>query len=250
MNAGRSAVTMICLIALAGCATARNSVHRDLAHATEQQLPKKILLLPIEIRVHEISAGGVVEKVDDWSNQASANARQYIKTLATSRGAFKIVEAPALSAQDKAQLDQHVALYEVVAGSADLALASPISAWRERAKDFDYTLGPGLKPLAEHTGIDAAMILTGTDYISSAGRKAAMAMGVLLGALGGGLFVPQGGTSFVSVGVVDMRTGNLLWFASDQSGTTDLRNEQDVHRMLEQMFQTYPGLVPQDKKAS
>ena len=40
-----------------------------------------------------------------------------------------------------------------------------------------------------------------------------------------------------------MRTGNLLWFATDQSGTTDLRNEQDVHRMLEQLFQTYPGLA-------
>jgi hypothetical protein len=46
-----------------------------------------------------------------------------------------------------------------------------------------------------------------------------------------------------------MRTGNLLWFATDQSGTTDLRNEQDVQRMLEQMFQTYPGLVAQGKKA-
>ena len=67
--------------------------------------------------------------------------------------------------------------------------------------------------------------------------------------MGGGIIVPQGGLSFVSVGVVDMRTGNLLWFATDQSGTTDLRNEQDVHRMLEQMFQTYPGLVPQGKKA-
>jgi len=249
MNAWRGTLVMISLIVLAGCATARNSVHRDFAHSAEQQLPKKILLLPIEIRVHEISAGGVVEKVDDWSKQASTNARQYIRTLAASRDVFTIVETPALNAQDRAQLEQHVALYEVVAGSADLALASPISAWRERAKDFDYTLGPGLKPLAEHSGIDAAMILTGTDYISSAGRKAAMAMGVLLGALAGGIFIPQGGTSFVSVGVVDMRTGNLLWFASDQSATTDLRNEQDVQRILEQMFQTYPGLVPPAKKA-
>jgi hypothetical protein len=248
LNAWRSGSIVLCLIALAGCATSRTSVHRDLAQA-DRPLPRKVLLLPVEIRVHEISVGGVVEKVDDWSDQASANARKYIKSLATSRNVFQVVEAPALRADDKAQLDQHVALYEVVAGSADLALMSPIAAWRERAKDFDYSLGPGLKPLADHTGIDAAMILTGTDYISSAGRKAAMAMGVLLGALGGGIFIPQGGVSFVSVGVVDMRTGNLLWFATDQSGTTDLRNEQDVQRMLEQMFLTYPGLVAQGKKA-
>jgi len=245
--AWRRGLIVLCVVALCGCATSRTSVHRDLAQV-DRSLPRKVLLLPVEIRVHEISVGGVVEKVDDWSDQASANARRYIKSLANGRKVFQVVEAPPLGADDKAQLDQHVALYEVVAGSADLALMSPIGAWRERAKDFDYTLGPGLKPLAEHTGIDAAMILTGTDYISSAGRKAAMAMGVVLSALAGGIFVPQGGISFVSVGVVDMRTGNLLWFATDQSGTTDLRNELDVQRMLEQMFQTYPGLVPQAKK--
>ena len=92
------------------------------------------------------------------------------------------MEAPAFSPESKAQLDQHIALYEVVAGSADITRASPIAAWRERAKDFDYTLGPGLASLAQTTGIDAAMILTGTDYIWSAGRKSAMAMGVLVGA--------------------------------------------------------------------
>jgi len=121
--------------------------------------------------------------------------------------------------------------------------------WKERAKDFDYTLGPGLAPLAEHTGIDAAMIVIGSDYISTAGRKAAMVMGVLVGALAGAAIVPSGGVSFVSVGVVDMRTGNLLWFGTDQSGTTDFRNERDLHEMLDRMFQTYPGLAPREEKA-
>ena len=249
MKRWHSGLVALCSIALVGCATSQTSVHRDLAHGVDKALPRKVLLLPIEIRVHEISVGGVVEKVDDWSDQASANARRYIKSLANTRAAFEIIEAPALSPEDRAQLDQHVALYEVVAGSAELARASPIGVWRERAQDFDYTLGPGLRPLAEHTGIDAAMILTGTDYISSAGRKAAMAMGVLLSALTGAFIVPRGGVSFVSVGVVDMRTGDLLWFATDQSGTTDLRNEQDMHRLLEGMFGTYPGLA-QDQKAN
>ena len=76
MKAWRGGLMVVCLIALAGCATSRTSVHRDLAQAPDRPLPRKVLLLPVEIRVHEISVGGVVEKVDDWSNQASANARQ------------------------------------------------------------------------------------------------------------------------------------------------------------------------------
>jgi hypothetical protein len=249
MKRWHGGLVVLCSMVLVGCATSQTSVHRDLAQRADRALPRNVLLLPVEIRVHEISVGGVVEKVDDWSDQASANAHRYVKSLANTGAAFEVIEAPALSPEDKTQLDQHVALYEVVAGSAELARKSQISAWRERAKDFDYTLGPGLKPLADHTGIDAAMILTGTDYISSAGRKAAMAMGVVLGALTGVMIVPRGGISFVSVGVVDMRTGNLLWFATDQSGTTDLRNEQDMHRLLDQMFETYPGLAAQGKKA-
>jgi hypothetical protein len=249
MHPSRSWAVVLCVIALAGCATGQTSVHRELTASAERRLPKKVLLLPVEIRVHEVSAGGVAEKVDAWSDIASGNAVRYVKSVATGRSAFELVESPALSPEDTAQLDQHIALYEVVAGSAYLARASPIGVWKERAKNFDYTLGPGLEPLAERTGIDAAMIVIGSDYISTAGRKAAMVMGVLVGALAGAVIVPQGGISFVSVGVVDMRTGNLLWFGTDQSSATDFRNERDLHQMLDRMFQTYPGVAPAEEKA-
>lgn len=248
MGAQRSWAILLCVVA-AGCATGQTSIHRELAASVQRALPRKVLLLPVEIRVHEVSAGGVAEKIDAWSAAASDNAVRYIRHLAVGRGAFELVESPPLSPEQKAQLEQHIALYEAVAGSAYLARASPIAVWKERARNFDYTLGAGLEPLAEHTGIDAAMIVIGSDYISSAGRKAAMVMGVLLGALAGGVVVPQGGISFVSVGVVDMRTGNLLWFGTDQSSTTDFRNERDLHDMLDRMFQTYPGLAPQNRRA-
>jgi hypothetical protein len=249
MGPHRSWAILLCVIVFAGCATGQTSVHRELAASPQRVLPRKVLLLPVEIRVHEVSAGGIAEKVDAWSATASSNAVRYVTHLAVGRGAFELVEPPALSPEHKAQLDQHIALYEAVAGSAYLARASSVGVWRERASNFDYTLGPGLEPLAEHTGIDAAMIVIGSDYISTAGRKAAMVMGVLVGALAGVAFVPQGGISFVSVGVVDMRTGNLLWFGTDQSSATDFRNERDLHDMLDRMFQTYPGLAPQDAQA-
>ena len=249
MGPHRSWALLLCVIAVAGCATGQTSVHREITAASQRGLPKKVLLLPVEIRVHEVSAGGVVEKVDAWSDTASGNAVRYVRHVAVGRGAFELVESPALSPEDKAQLDQHIALYEVVAGSAYLSRASSIGVWKERAGNFDYTLGPGLEPLAEHTGIDAAMIVIGSDYISTAGRKAAMVMGVLVGALAGVPIVPQGGISFVSVGVVDMRTGNLLWFGTDQSSATDFRNERGLHQMLDRMFQTYPGLAMPGEKA-
>jgi hypothetical protein len=207
-------------------------------------MPARILFLPADVRLHELSAGGVAEKVDAWTTEASANATRVINEIATGRRPFEIVESPALSAEEKALLEEHMALYDNVAGSAYLARSSMFQAWRDRSKDFDYTLGPGLKALAERTKVDAALIVSGTDYISTGGRKAAMVMGALLGAVTGVVVMPGGGTSFVSVGVVDLRTGHLLWFGTDRSGTTNFRNEADLRKMLEGLFDSYPGIAP------
>jgi len=64
--------------------------------------------------------------------------------------------------------------------------------------------------------------------------------------------VPQGGVAFISVGLVDLRTGDLLWFDTQQSPNIDLRNEPDVRKAMDAIFQTHPGSTPpaQPKNAS
>jgi hypothetical protein len=230
---------------LAGCAATPNaSLHESIAGKTEQRMPRKMLLLPADIRVHEISAGGVVEKVDDWTISASNHAMKSVREIAGSKNLFEPKEVPALADSDKQVLDQHLALYELVAASADFSKSGPFAPWRERAKNFDYTLGPGLTELAERSDLDAAVIVIGSDYISSSGRKATMALGILAAALTGVAVIPVGGTAYVSVGVVDLKSGNLLWFATSRGQTDDLRQEQQVRAVLEKLFTGYPGASP------
>jgi hypothetical protein len=230
---------------LSGCATqpGKTAVHQNVGKSG-QGMPKRVLFLPADIRLHELSAGGVAEKVDAWSSEASANATRVVNQIATSRHPFQIVDSPELSAEERAILEEHIALYDAVAGSAYFARTSMFKAWQDRGREFDYTLGPGLKALAERTNVDAALILSGSDYISTGGRKAAMLMGALLGAVTGVVVMPGGGVSFVSVGVVDLRSGDLLWFGTDQSGSTNFQNEADLRSMIEGLFNTYPGIAP------
>ena len=245
-------LALVAAVAITGCATSNTTtVHETLSEPQARPLPRKLLLLPAEVRVHEVSAGGVVEKVDDWTQSASAHAMAYLREVGAARG-YELIESPRLSAEDRAVLDEHIALYSLVAGSAYFAQHAGIAAWRERGKQFDYSLGPGLKDLAAHTGADAAVVVVGTDYISSSGRKMAMLFGVLLGAAAGTVIVPQGGVAFISVGLVDLRTGDLLWFDTQQSPNIDLRNEPDVRKAMDAIFQTHPGSTPpaQPKNAS
>jgi hypothetical protein len=245
MSILRKLAVVLVLAVLGGCAAApSSSLHKSLVDQPDQQMPHKMLLLPADIRVHEISAGGVVEKVDDWTSAASNHAMKSMRGIADSKKLFELKETPSLSEADRQALEQHQALYELVANSADFARSGPLMPWRERAKNFDYTIGPGLKELAAGTGMDAAVIVIGSDYISSAGRKATMAIGILAAAFTGVAIVPAGGVSYVSVGVVELRTGNLLWFATNRGQSSDLREENQMQTVLSGLFESYPGATP------
>jgi hypothetical protein len=249
MSQVRVAAIVVCLAVLAGCANKPGaSLHQSMGGNAPAQMPKKVMLLPADFRVHEISAGGVVEKVDAWSEAANAHAMKSMREFAASRLLLQVKEAPPLSETDKEALEQHQALYERVANSADFARSGMFQPWRERAASFDYTLGPGLQEFADRQDVDAAIILIGSDYISSAGRKATMALGILAAAFTGVAVVPAGGIAFVSVGVVDMRTGNLLWFSTNRAQNNDLREEAEMRGVLEALLSEYPGVVVADAR--
>lgn len=208
-----------------------------------QALPGRILLAAPDVQVHEISAGDVVEKVDAWSKEASGLAVNAIESTVQARNLFELVQSAQLSDADKALLEQYGALYALVSASAYGARHSQYTAWRERAAQFDYTLGPGLAAFAQRNKVDAAVFLVGTDYISTAGRKAAMAFGVIMAALAGVAIVPSSQPAFMSVGVVDMKTGALLWFNTDiRSGSANLRDPAVMKSLMDSLFSDYPSV--------
>ncbi len=244
MPSSRIAIALVGAILIAGCATQNTSINKSLSKQSDRPLPRRILLAQPDIRVHEISTGGVVEKVDEWSNKASGEAAKSLEALAQSTNMFELVPSSKLSDAQRATLEQYGALYILVAGSANLAQRSPFAAWKKRAADFDYTLGPGLAGVADQEKLDAVVFVVGTDHISSAGRKAAMVVGVLAAAFTGVMIVPNSIPAFLTAGVVDMHTGDVLWFSTEtRGGSDDLRDPAVVKNVIDDLFKTYPGAV-------
>jgi len=201
------------------------------------KLPHKILLIEPEIYVKELSVGGVAEKVDDWSNQAKSNVRRALDQQISSKHLFDKLEVPSsLSTDETVSLDEHVALYDVVGFNAFYFGKSQFDGWKHKKKEFDYTLGDGLKSLADKTGADAALFIVGEDHVSSGGRKAARVFAALFGVV-----LPASPT-FLSVGLIDLKTGDLLWMNYGTAlDSKDLRKQEDVNKMMEDMFVYYPG---------
>lgn len=213
--------------------------HPSLAASAPTQRPNTVALLFGDVRVLELSAGNVPEVVESWSQQAkqnlSAGAQKWVRTQG-----WQWAEPPTFSAPEKQSLDQHLLLYRLLF-DALYAQASPTAdpLWQQRARDFDYPLGPGLDFLREKTGADVALIVSGFDQVSSKGRKATMALSAVFGAFSGSYVLP--GETVVWAGMIDLQRGVLLWANFEAGrGSRDLRHAADVEAILNALFRDYP----------
>ena len=227
-------------ISLAGCGgtVRRYKIHYTLLEHT-RPVPHKVLVLPADISVYHISTGGVTEEIKKWSDLANRNARAAIESYAKQSKKFQLVPMPKLTRHEKRIMNEHIALYNIVGRMGLSYFSGP---WQHKRSKFDYSIGPGLKFLADKTGADTAMLTVGIDYVSSGGRKAA-AVGLLLAGIfiGHGARVPLGYSSLV-VGLIDLRTGNLLWIKREHDSVRTLRNAQHVNELFSRLMADYPGI--------
>ncbi len=238
------AALSILVLFLVGCvAPPKHRVHYSLLEKPPRPMPTRVVLLPVDITVSEISMGGVVEEVEAWSKQAADNMEQALKNYAASSHKFEIVPIAKLTDKEKDIVDEHRALYDRVALNAFIYTTpqSGSMGWDHKIKHFDYTLGDGLAFLRKRTGADAAFIIVGADEVSSSGRKAAIAISRVI-SLGGGL---RSGSTYLTAGLVDLKTGDILWLNSGANeGGRDLRKAEDSMAMVEDLFEAFPGLEP------
>ena len=197
--------------------------------------PKKVVLLPPQVFVFELSAGGVPTRMADWEAAARDNLTSAATRQARDANVFEVLAPPTLDPAEQEWLDAHIGLYDRVAQSVFVYGRGEQSAWAHKKNEFDYTVGPGLAMLRERTGADAALIVLGADYISSGGRKAAFVAGLALG-----IIMPLG-QSFMTAGVVDLKTGDVQWMGFDSSSSMDSRNPADVDDLMRALYQTWPG---------
>lgn len=213
---------------------AYSAANPALATLSPAERPKKILLLPPQMFVAELSAGGVIQKQDDWTREANENLLAAAETHLRENGRFEPLRMPMLENEDAEKVESHIGLYDRVSFAIYIYGRGLDSGWQHKKTEWDYTLGNGLAFLREKTGADTALIFTGADIISTSGRKAAFAVGLMLG-----IAIPIG-QSFISVGLADLKTGEIRWMSYDQSMTLDSRDPAAVQELVRDFFISYP----------
>ncbi len=202
---------------------------------------KRVVLLPPKIDVFELGAGGVKEKIDDWSQKASDNiAAALIENLGAKPG----VQAARFSSEAgppylKAALTDTDLLYDAVNRSILLHSYGQQPNYFE-GHPFQLSLGQEISQL-KISEADAFILVRGSDEISSAGRKALQGATMIAAAALGVIVIPQPGFTMVSMALVDANDGTLLWHALHRGrGGTDLREPASAASMVRAALADFP----------
>ena len=201
---------------------------------------KRIVVLPVEFTVYQKSVAGI-EAVPDWTESAQYALGDAAARMLRLDDRFEIVAMPTFEGDTEATLREHVEFFKIVADCVTNVIQYGGKAWDEKRTNFDYSLGPGLGFLADAAQADYALIMAGAEVKQTGGS---IFMQILAAA--GGYGVPGGGT-YVTAGVVNLRTGDLAWFnwqaGAEVFGMTgsDVRDQATALAVVSKLFAEYPG---------
>lgn len=207
---------------LAGCAQTREITKVERLSATSS-IPKVLLMQP-DITIQLMTASGLTEPQAEWTKAARTNFLDALDQYGKTRS-IEFVRQPQDAVPGETEL-AYERLHAAV-GSTILIHYYGTQHLPTKAGGFDWSLGPGVAAIREKYGTDYALFTFYRDTKATGGR---MAMAVLFAAAG--LAIPvgrQGG--FASL--VDLRTGNIVWFNLVQVGAGDLRTT-DGSRLVAQ----------------
>jgi hypothetical protein len=209
--------------------------HPDLERRTKAV--KVVGVLPPDIKIYELSAGGVADLRDDWSATGRQAVLRGLDDVLKERG----VALKALSVDRDMQgpVEDLTALYRAVSYSI-VEHTYKSFPFQAKLENFDYSVGPVDEMLKRYQA-DAFLLVFGIDEISTAGRKALRGVGLVLGSVTGQPVLSQG-TTALNLALVD-RSGAVLWYKiAGQDGGYDLRDAKSAKAFVQRLVADFPSV--------
>ncbi len=199
--------------------------------------PVSIVLMRPDVQVGQLQAGGAIEPNADWTKAARDNLLAAMDAHNKARGiAMTIMPEP------EGEAGKLVADYEALHRAVATAILTHKyqGAKLPTKKDrFDWTLGPGAQKLGEATGANYALFFVGRDNFATAGRKAAQVAG-MLGCIVGFCVITKGGQHVYYASLVELSTGNVVWFDLLRGSEGDVRTPEGARAMVDAALASLP----------
>jgi hypothetical protein len=226
---------LIAALLMAACAAAAGAQEADTRHLapgfSARPAGSRLLLVPVDMELFSISAGGVIEPKADWTEAAQKHFKAALDAQRARLG-------PQLVEIEESQLDDFAemhALHRAVAESVWMHHVQRGMELPTKNERLDWSLGAeAVRPLAEKTGADYALFTWVRDSYASGERKLTMFAMALLGA------ISTGGEQNAYASLVDLKNGRVVWFNDLRRMWGDLREPGPAAETVEALLKGFP----------
>ena len=233
LRAASLALALACVGAPAAAQTAAASP--NLAPGfTSLKASDRLLLMPIDVELYSVSLGGIQEPRADWTAKAQAYMNQAIQAR-EAQARVGVVELSAQQVDDAAEL---VSLHAAVAQAIALhQFGGSMWALPTKAGKLDWSFGDAMQPLQSASGAQYALFIWVRDSYASAERVAAS---IALAFIGIG--IAPGGAQVGYASLVDLQSGQVVWFNRLLRAYGDLREPGPARESIDALLVGFPGV--------
>lgn len=201
---------------------------------------KTILVFRPTVNVGAQSTGGMFEPNAEWTEAAKQNIATALAELQTGLG-NRVIEAPEAYGKDAQNLQEHMALFSAVSQSVInyqffVGNRLPTKKRDNKADVFEWSLGEGVADLPGASEADYGLFIYNKDAYGSTGRKLFQIAAMLT--VGAGV---SSGEHHGFAGLVDLKTGDLLWLNADFAMGGDVRKSDGAQKRVSQLLEEFPG---------
>lgn len=222
-------LAIVTIIAMAACAT--SSKVRQIDRLESVGDSPRILIMEPDIKYYLLTVSGVPEPHAEWTIAARKNFANALRAYANERGTeiVMITDGNQLGSAEIAYSKLHAAVGLTIQVNYFGQMRLP-----NKEGAFDWSLGPGVAEIGEKYNADYALFSYYRDYQASGGR---VAFAVLAAVAGVGMSTgwEQGFAS-----LVDLKTGDIVWFNVVRTSAGELRDEQGAETVVTNLFKDMP----------
>lgn len=226
------ASVLLCALALL-YVPAQAQQSKNLAPGFSQRpAASKLVIVPADMELFSIGAGGVPEPRADWTVAAQKNVKSGLAARKQQLGA----DVLGLEEKDMDELAEINSLHGAVAQSVFLHhMIGGVLKLPTKNDALNWSMGDAVKPLKDKTGADYALFIWIRDTYASNERKAAM---IAMAVLGVGI---AGGAQIGYASLVDLNDGRIVWFNDLRRASGDLREAEPAKETVEALLKGFPA---------
>ncbi len=195
--------------------------------------PIRILLFRPDVEVTEETVGGLDQPKADWTEKARV---ALIGALANEQNlrTNELQQMAELSDEQMSVAEDYRALFKVIISAAVDHKLYPGNKLPSKADRFDWTLGPGVGQFTKSDGHNYGFFFYSYDSIPSVARNKSAVIGALLGE------TESRGKHVGYAGLIDLKTGDLVWLNTDLRMMGDIRTPIGAARRIAELLKYFP----------